>query len=163
LSKSRKEGGIGLRDLYGFNLAMLVTQGWRMLRNPYSLCSRVSKARYFPNSSILEAHPMPGISYTWRSILKGNDFLKEGLVWRIGDGVQVNVWTDPCLPKNGSRIPITPRGQHMMTKVNEFIDPYTGTWEEALVRSTVWAADAENILTIPIREDSEDFPACMSL
>jgi hypothetical protein len=51
----------------------------------------------------------------------------------------------------------------MMTKVNEFIDPYTGTWEEALVRSTVWAADAENILTIPIREDSEDFPACMSL
>jgi hypothetical protein len=65
LSKSKSEGGLGFRDLYGFNLAMLARQGWRMLTNPESLCARVLKARYFHNTSILEAIPTGGISYSW--------------------------------------------------------------------------------------------------
>jgi hypothetical protein len=81
-----------------------------MLINPDSLCARVLKARYFPNSSILEATATSGISYTWRSILKGCDLLKEGLVWRIGDGSRVNIWSDPWIVRDGSRCPVTPRG-----------------------------------------------------
>jgi hypothetical protein len=77
LTKSKKEGGLGFRDLYGFNLAMLAKQAWRMLTNPESLCARVLKAKYFPNCSILEAPLGSGISYTWRSILKGVSLLKE--------------------------------------------------------------------------------------
>jgi hypothetical protein len=91
LSKPKSEGGLGFRDLYGFNLAMLARQGWRMLMNPESLCAKVLKARYFPNSSILQATATPGISYSWRSILKGINLLKEGLIWRIGDGAKVNI------------------------------------------------------------------------
>jgi hypothetical protein len=54
MTKSKKEGGLGFRDLYGFNLAMLARQAWRMLTNPESLCAKVLKAKYFPNRSILE-------------------------------------------------------------------------------------------------------------
>jgi hypothetical protein len=86
LTKPKNEGGLGFRDLYGFNMAMLARQGWRMLTNPDSLCARVLKARYFPNTSMLEATASAGISYSWRSILKGISLLKEGLIWRIGDG-----------------------------------------------------------------------------
>jgi hypothetical protein len=77
LTKPKSEGGLEFRDLYGFNLAMLARQGWRMLMNPDSLCARVLKARYFPTTSLLEAKPTEGISYPWRSILKGIDLLKE--------------------------------------------------------------------------------------
>jgi hypothetical protein len=159
LTKPKSDGGLGFRDLYAFNVAMLARQVWRLLDNPNSLCGRVLKARYFPNTSILEAVPMSGISYTWRSILKGVSLLKEGLVWRIGDGVQVKMWTDPWLPREGSRIPVTPRRQSLLTNINELINPITGTWDEQLVRDTFWEVDATVILKIPIREEFEDLPA----
>jgi hypothetical protein len=49
-----------------------------------SLCAEVLKAKYFPDTSILEVVLVSNISYTWRSILKGGELLKEGPIWRIG-------------------------------------------------------------------------------
>jgi hypothetical protein len=117
----------------------------------------VLKAKYFPNTSVLEAQPMAGISYTWRSILKGINLLKEGLVWQIGNGEQVKMWSDPWIPRQGSRIPITPRHQNLLTRVQELIDPITGDWDEVLVRNTFWDVDAYEILKIPIRDDFDDY------
>ncbi|XP_019192732.1 PREDICTED: uncharacterized protein LOC109187030 [Ipomoea nil] len=45
LSKPKKFGGLGFKDLRAFNLAMLGKQGWRFLTNPQSLVARVYKAR----------------------------------------------------------------------------------------------------------------------
>ena len=41
----KKCGGMGFRDLHYFNLAMLAKQGWTLLSNPDSLCTRILKAR----------------------------------------------------------------------------------------------------------------------
>jgi hypothetical protein len=160
LTKPKAEGGLGFRDLYGFNMAMLARQGWRMLTNPESLCARVLKAKYFPNTSILEAKPIGGISYAWRSILKGIKLMKEGLIWRIGNGELVNIWSDAWLPREGSRQPVTPRGQCLLTKVAELINPQTGQWDENLVWEMFWEMDASVILATPVRDDFEDIPAC---
>jgi hypothetical protein len=65
----KKEGGLGFRDIHAFNLAMLAKQGCRLLHNPDSLCPRVLKAKYFANTSVLDAKPKANMSYTWRSIL----------------------------------------------------------------------------------------------
>ena len=108
LTRSKRDGGLGFRDLYGFNLSMLARQAWRMLINPDSLCARVLKAKYFLNISLLEAQPMRGISYSWRSILKEFELLKEGIIWRIGDGTSVNIWQDSWLARDGALKPITP-------------------------------------------------------
>jgi hypothetical protein len=59
------------------------------------------KARYYPSTSILEAKATVGISYSWRSILKGVNLMKEGLVWRIGDGPNVRIWEDQWLNRDG--------------------------------------------------------------
>jgi hypothetical protein len=53
---------------------------------------------------------MVGMSYVWRSILKGLDVLKEGMIWRIGDGSNVRIWEDPWLPVGVTRKPTTHRG-----------------------------------------------------
>jgi hypothetical protein len=74
------------------------------------------------------------MSYTWRSILKGVEVLKKGIVWRIGDGSKVNLWEDPWLPREPSRKPITPRGHVLMSKVSELINPIICSWDEDLVR-----------------------------
>lgn len=77
LSKPKRVGGLGFRDLHAFNMAMLAKQGWRLLQNPSSLCAQILQAKYHPGSSILEAMPRKGISYAWHSILKGVQLLKK--------------------------------------------------------------------------------------
>jgi hypothetical protein len=48
-------------------------------------------------SPILNATSVRDMSYTWRSILKGVEVIKLGLVWRISNGEEVNIWKDPWL------------------------------------------------------------------
>jgi hypothetical protein len=99
------------------------------------------------------------MSYSFRSILKGVDLLKEGTIWRIGDGSTVNIWTDNWLARDDALKPITPRNHNVITKVSDLINPVTGQWDEQLIRDVFMSIDAEAILATPIRDDFEDFPA----
>jgi hypothetical protein len=79
-------GGMGFRDFVIFNQAMLGRQCWRVLTEPDSLCARVLKGRYFPNSDFWSAARPRSASYTWRNILFGRELLVKGVRWSIGDG-----------------------------------------------------------------------------
>ena len=159
LTRSKKKGGLGFRDLHLFNMAMLSRQAWRLLTNPDMLCAQVLKAKYYPNKELIQCTARGGISYSWRSILKGLKLLKQGLIWRIGDGMNTNIWTDPWIPRGSTRRPATPRGPSLLTKVADLIDPGTGTWDEKLVLDTFWPEDAQIILNIPTAEGMNDWPA----
>ena len=56
LCVSKLDGGLGLWDFEDFNLALLGKQCWRLIQNETTLCYRVLKARYFPQSSIFRAN-----------------------------------------------------------------------------------------------------------
>ncbi|KAK1682721.1 hypothetical protein QYE76_043569 [Lolium multiflorum] len=155
----KDEGGLGFRDLHSFNMAMLARQGWRIIQAPDSLCSRVLRAKYFPNGNILTAVDVPGMSYVWRSILKGMQLLKEGLIWRVGDGSQISIWSDPWLPMGPKRTPSSRQPNNLITKVSELIDPVSGCWDNQLVRQTFCASKAADILSIPIVDETDDFLA----
>jgi hypothetical protein len=49
------------------------------------------KAKYYANSSILDAKMGSKPSFAWRSIMSSRDLLEEGLFWRIGNGEQTNI------------------------------------------------------------------------
>lgn len=80
IMKPKSQGGLGFRDLHSFNIAMLARQGWRLIQNPDSLCSRLLKAKYFPNCNVLDAQSRKQMSYSWRSILKGIQLLRKGVI-----------------------------------------------------------------------------------
>ena len=92
MCRRKEEGGLGYRDLHLFKLAMLARQGRRMLQNPDSLCAQLLRAKYGTNGSLMQSSEGPGISYTWRSIVRGLQALQKGLIWRIGDGMQIKIW-----------------------------------------------------------------------
>ena len=54
LVQPKCRGGMGFRDFQLFNQAMLARQAWRLLFYPNSLCSRLLKAKYFPNGNLLD-------------------------------------------------------------------------------------------------------------
>ena len=94
------------------------------------------KAKYFPNSSVMDAKAKTGMSYSWRRILGGLELVKKGMIWRVGDGAGLSIWSNPWVPRDFSRRPITPCGHNLLSEVAELIDPYTGQWDVQLVRDT---------------------------
>lgn len=95
----------------------------------------------------------------WRSILKGLEVLKEGIIWRIGDGTNVRIWEDPWIPRGVTRRPASHQGANLLSKVSELLDPGTGSWDSDLVTSCFHPDDAQTILRIPICDQTEDFVA----
>jgi len=97
LCSRKKKGGMGYRDLHLFNLAMLAQQGWRLIVELDSLCAQVLRAKYYPNGDLLGVKEKSGISYSWRSLICGLKALNDGLIWQVGDGTNINIWTDPWI------------------------------------------------------------------
>lgn len=56
MCRPKKEGGLGFRSLYEFNLALLAKHGWRLLQNPSSLASCLLKTKYFLHNTFWNAH-----------------------------------------------------------------------------------------------------------
>ncbi|KAI4995951.1 hypothetical protein ZWY2020_040453 [Hordeum vulgare] len=116
LTKIKKEGGLGFREMHIFNLEMLARQGWRILKDRDTLCARVLKTRYYRDCSVLHVVAKPQMSHKWCSILKGIELLKEGIVWRIGSRENVKVWEDPWIPRAGTRRHRTRRGSMLIDR-----------------------------------------------
>lgn len=98
LCKSKVEGGMGFRDLKAFNLALLAKQGRCLMQNQCSLFYQVFKAKYFANSTFLDAQLGKRPSFAWQSIMAAKDVILEGAWWNNGNGVKVRIWEDKRMP-----------------------------------------------------------------
>ncbi|XP_057457734.1 uncharacterized protein LOC130748518 [Lotus japonicus] len=86
LCKPKACGGLGFRDFRSFNDALLAKQVWRLLHREDSLLFKCLKARYFPRSSLLDAPVGFRPSFAWRSICSARPIIKDGFVWKVGNG-----------------------------------------------------------------------------
>lgn len=91
---------------------MLAKQGRRLLKESNSLVSAVLKAKYYPNSSFLEATVGANLSFVWSSILASMEVIKAG-TRRIGNGKDTCVWDVPWLPDVNNGYIITPRPEQL--------------------------------------------------
>ena len=96
--------GMGFRDIQKFINALLVKQVWRLVHQKDTLLYKVFSAWYFLNCSVLDALIHPKCSYVWRSILQAREVIEKCAIWRVGSGLQIEVWKhrwlpDPCYSK----------------------------------------------------------------
>jgi hypothetical protein len=91
MTRPKSQGGMGFRDLRIFNQALLARQAWRLIKFPDSLCAQLLKSRYYPSGDLLDTAFIQNQSQTWQGVLHGLELLKEGIVWRIGDGSKIKV------------------------------------------------------------------------
>lgn len=74
MPKSKR--GMGFRDMYAFNMAFIMKQAWRILREEDSLVSIVLRAKCFRNDNFLDAEIGRNPSYFWRGLCEAKEFLK---------------------------------------------------------------------------------------
>jgi len=95
MTRPKREGGLGFRDLYQFNQALLASQVWKLLQRPQSLLYRMLKARYFRHGNFLSASRGTRPSYGWSSLRFGCELLNLGTQKNIGDGYTTQVGNEP--------------------------------------------------------------------
>ena len=145
--RPKSAGGMGFKDFRLFNQAMLARQAWRILVNSECLCTRVLKARYFPNGRLEDTVFTSNASQTWQAIVHGLELLRKGLVWRIGNGQSVRIWRDSWIPHPVDQPPITQRGRCHLRRVSELLDEY-GAWHGTLLQQYFLPVDVQEILKI---------------
>lgn len=82
--------GMGFKDFYVFNDALLGRQIWRLIHHKNSLLRRLMQAKYYPHGNIPEVRGFLN-SFSWRSIWSAKSLVSEGLIWRVGSGCSVNI------------------------------------------------------------------------
>lgn len=147
LLQPKAAGGMGFKDFRMFNQALLARQAWRLLVNPESLRARVLKERYYPNGRLEDTVFSTNASQTWQSIVHGLELLKQGLIWRIGNGRSVRIWRDPWIPHPTGRPLISQQGRCILRRVSELLDE-TGAWRPDLLQQYFLPVDVHHIMKI---------------
>ncbi|XP_062014050.1 uncharacterized protein LOC133730487 [Rosa rugosa] len=147
LCRSKEEGGMSFRDLHAHNLALLAKQGWRLIRYPGSLVSRLFKARYFPHSSFLNATTPTHASACWRGIFAAKSVLQAGLRWQVGNGTSIRIWDDPWIPRPNLFRPIRYGPSPRVLVSDLMVD---GHWNKELISENFPADEALLICSIPL-------------
>ncbi|KAL8120232.1 hypothetical protein AgCh_017395 [Apium graveolens] len=149
LSKHKSTGGMGFRDFYDFNLAMLAKQGWRFLSKPDSMVSRVFKARYFPNKNFMAAILGHNPSFVWRSIWESIPLLKSGVRWIIGPGDKIDIKHQPWLNIDDPYV-TTESLSFEQNKVASLMRTGCHQWDTDIIKDLFNARDQQSILNTKI-------------
>lgn len=152
LSKHKHAGGMGFRNFRDFNIAMLGKQVWRLLSNPNSLVARLYKAKYFPNSDLLQANLGHNPSFIWRSLLEATQLLKGGICWRVGDGASIKILDQPwLLSKENPYITSDPDPlQNRM--VSSLFCMNSKAWDLEVLTDVLNERDRACVMNIPVSE-----------
>lgn len=97
LTRSKKAGGLGFRDIQCFSDALLAKVSWRILTNPECLMAKILLGKYCHSSPFLESSLPNSSSHGWGGIMIGKELMKQKLGKVIGNGKTTKVWNDPWL------------------------------------------------------------------
>jgi hypothetical protein len=123
LGLPKSKGGMGFRNIEVFNTALLAKQGWR----------------------ILQAQD------AWLSIFNARKVLERGLMWRVGNGDNIQIWQDKWIPKPTTyKIQSPCESMDPLARVNTLIDLTTGWWNYTLIQSSFAKVEADMICSLPL-------------
>lgn len=50
---------------------------------------------FYPQGELVDTFFKTDASPTWSGIEYGLDLLEQGIIWGVGDGSKIQIWTDP--------------------------------------------------------------------
>ncbi|XP_013624812.1 PREDICTED: uncharacterized protein LOC106330980 [Brassica oleracea var. oleracea] len=152
LAISKGDGGIELRDIETFNLAMLAKLSCRIYTRPDCLLARVLLGKYCKFQPFSQVSATSSISHGWRSILCGRDLLMANTGKAIGNGRDTLIWEEPWLSSETPSRPMGPPPSETKNwRVYELMIGDSGEWNRELIGRILPTAATE-ILSIPKKD-----------
>lgn len=126
VSRPVSKGGLGIHLAKNANISLLGKHVWDLIHKPEKLWVQLLSEKYLANGHILYTTTCKGASYTWNSIIKAAEVLKQGFITRIGRG-DVSIWYDKWLDRGciAELIPFV-NIQDTQLKVKDIF--YEGMW-----------------------------------
>ena len=101
------------------------------------------KAKYFPDTSVMEAKIPANSSYAWKSIIKSRNMIKQGAKWRIGLGRAIHIWGENWLPNSGYPKVLSPQVEGRgVNLVADLIDPVNKEWKGNVIDNLFYDFEA---------------------
>lgn len=94
MTKLKKDGGFGFRELEFFDKAFLEKMAARIVMLPNTLWVRVLKSLYFPSTDFLQAVKGSRASWRWSSLLIRQNIVRSAGVSSQGDGKSIRAFMD---------------------------------------------------------------------
>lgn len=115
-------------------------------------------AKYHPRGSILDAPLGKNPSFAWRSIQSSIDLVREGLIWRIGNGKKARIWEDRWFPSPSTyKVHPPPLVFNPTSMISNLIDEEGKWWKKDLLEQIFTMGEINTILSIPISQmEKED-------
>lgn len=119
-----------MRHLGAFNQTLLARAGWRICLQLESLCARLLRDKYFPDSEFFTATLDKKPSYLWRTLLWGRELLAKGLSWKVGNERNIDIWPNNWIPAITHFKPfINRQSAFPELKVSNFISERDKCWD----------------------------------
>lgn len=156
---SKREGGLGIRNLQAMNQGLILAAAWRLASSPNSHMYLVLKSKYFLDTSIWAASPNHPKSAFWSSVLKMLPKLKGHCLYHITQG-NLSVWSTPwCSAWTNlhNHLIIQPHGFIYPARVSDLWLPGQKNWNTNLINTLFQEPTASNIIhTTIVNDDCPD-------
>ena len=110
------------------------------------------RAKYFTAGNIFDAVVSPRCSFAWRSILQSQEGVLRGARWRVGDGRDINIWSDRWLPFDGRGRILSPQMDLSLNMLHNLLLSGTTLWNEELLDVNFYPWEAKAIKNIHISQ-----------
>ncbi|XP_021721052.1 uncharacterized protein LOC110688593 [Chenopodium quinoa] len=100
-----------------------------------------------------------GGSYSWRSIWSSKALVKEGILWKVGNGRNIHLWKDPWVADAEGRF-LTSTTVPELLRVSDIIDGEKREWCLDVINNNFNERDRQIILAIPISEADQEDELC---
>ncbi|GKB29207.1 putative reverse transcriptase domain, reverse transcriptase zinc-binding domain protein [Tanacetum coccineum] len=156
----KSEGGLGLRSLDLFNMALMTTHIWNIVSNKESLWVRWIHTYKLRNRSFWDLPIKDNVSWGWLKLLQLRVLVRPFFWVKLGNGRDTSVWHDSwcshCpLSRFISSRDIYSEGFNNQAMVADFVINNVWTWPQA------WIAKAPILNLIPAPNLDENTIDCV--
>ncbi|GJV95333.1 reverse transcriptase domain-containing protein [Tanacetum coccineum] len=154
------KGGLGLRSLDLFNMALMTTHIWNIVSNKESLWVRWIHTYKLRNRSFWDLPIKDNVSWGWLKLLQLRVLVRSFFWVKLGNGRDTSVWHDSWCPHCPLSHFISPQdiysdGFNNQAMVADFVLNNAWTWPQA------WIAKAPILNLIPAPNLDENTVDCI--
>ena len=147
--KPRQEGGLGIRNLADFNIALMTTHIWSILTHKESLWVKWVHSYKLRGRNFWDVPCLGDVSWGWRKLLEIRNKVRPFIWHKINNGKSTSVWFDMWCDQSPIRNMITTRdivraGFNLSDSVWDMIDHGSWRWPAD------WNTKFPDLVNIPV-------------